>query len=578
MTAPTEQAGASTVTIVAFGDSMTAPRPGQVQRVYGERLVDELDALGIHATVVNAGVGGNTTNDARERFPADVLSHDPEIVILQFGANDASVRIFEQPPRTRPQVELTAFAANLEDLLRGAKARGVRAICIGSPPLRWAPRTRELYDGPPYRPDDVDGFGWIAARYADQMRRVAAAEGVPFIDLDAAIRAQRDPIDAFLLDGLHPNDRGHALIARLLTAQVCRILSGGDRGWQRNTPERVWVHPSCSWLPAVHQGPFVALDDDTIFTANHGSALISADEGRTWTETALFPPELDHVLAQERVIARTPDGVLVVAFVDNATRYWDWDRTLREAVPHVRADVYAVRSTDGGRTWERPVLVQRGYCGAVRGLIHTRSGALVLTAQDLRRKPSRHVSYTYTSTDAGQSWTRSAPLDVGGHGHHDGSVEGTLAELRDGRLWILLRTAFGFFYQAFSADDGRTWHGFGPTAIDASGSPGWLLRLASGRLCLVWNRRLPAGERTAACTEDHASIVPASTQRAELSIAFSDDDGTSWSAPVVIARNEPGQRVSYPFVFERRPGELWITTMQGFLRIRVSERDLLPPP
>ena len=51
MTALPEQAGASTVTIVAFGDSMTAPRPGQVQRVYGERLVDELDALGIHATV-----------------------------------------------------------------------------------------------------------------------------------------------------------------------------------------------------------------------------------------------------------------------------------------------------------------------------------------------------------------------------------------------------------------------------------------------------------------------------------------------------------------------------------------------
>ena len=139
----------------------------------------------------------------------------------------------------------------------------------------------------------------------------------------------------------------------------------------------------------------------------------------------------------------------MIAFVDNATRFWDWDRAVREAVPEVRADVYAVRSTDDGRTWEQPVLVQRGYCGAVRALISTRSGALVLTAQDLRRNPSRHVSYTYTSTDAGRSWTRSAPLDVGGHGHHDGSVERTLAELADSRLWILLRAPLGFFYQAF---------------------------------------------------------------------------------------------------------------------------------
>ncbi len=79
------------------------------------------------------------------------------------------------------------------------------------------------------------------------------------------------------------------------------------------------------------------------------------------------------------------------------------------------------------------------------------------------------------------------------------------------------------------------------------------------------------------CTEDHSSIVPASTQRSELSIALSHDDDSSWSEPVVIARNEPGQRVSYPFLFERRPGELWITTMQGFLRVRVAERDLIAP-
>lgn len=565
-------------TIVAFGDSITAPRPKQIEQVYSERVAKSLSNLGMQVTMVNAGVGGNTTSEARERFAADVLSCDPRIVILQFGTNDASVRIFEQPPLTRPQVELTTFAANLEDLLREIKARGIRAICIGSPPLRWAPHTRKLYGGPPYRPDDIEGLGWIASRYAVQMRRVAENEGVPFIDLDAAFRDQNDPIGNLLLDGIHPNDRGQALIARLVTAEVYRILSEGDRGPQRNTPQRLWVHPYCTWLPTVQQGPFVALDDTTIFTVNHRSAFISTDEGRCWTETALFPADLGHVLAKERAIAHTPDGILVVAFVDNRTRFWDWDSSAREAVPDVRADVYTVTSNDDGRTWELPVLVQRGYCGAVRGLIYTASGALVLTAQDLHRNPSRHVSYTYTSTDAGRSWTRSTAIDVSGHGHHDGSVEGTLAELRDGRLLILLRTPSGFFYRAFSADNGLTWHSFEPAGIDASGSPGHLLRLTNGRLCLSWNRRLPAGERTVPCTEDHPSIVPASTQRAELSIAFSEDEGSSWSDPILIARNEPGQRVSYPFLFERHPGELWITTMQGFLRIRVAERDLTIPP
>ena len=43
---------------------------------------------------------------------------------------------------------------------------------------------------------------------------------------------------------------------------------------------------------------------------------------------------------------------------------------------------------------------------------------------------------------------------------------------------------------------------------------------------------------------------------------------------MLLARNEPGQRVCYPFLFERRPGELWVSTMQGYLRVRVGEQDL----
>ena len=42
-------------------------------------------------------------------------------------------------------------------------------------------------------------------------------------------------------------------------------------------------------------------------------------------------------------------------------------------------------------------------------------------------------------------------------------------------------------------------------------------------------------------------------------------------------RLQESWRKNYPFLFERRPGELWITTMQGFLRVRVAERDLIAP-
>jgi hypothetical protein len=47
--------------------------------------------------------------------------------------------------------------------------------------------------------------------------------------------------------------------------------------------------------------------------------------------------------------------------------------------------------------------------------------------------------------------------------------------------------------------------------------------------------------------------------REELSLAFSADDGKTWSKPVVIAREKGGQ-VAYPYLFERRPGQLWVFT------------------
>jgi hypothetical protein len=51
-----------------------------------------------------------------------------------------------------------------------------------------------------------------------------------------------------------------------------------------------------------------------------------------------------------------------------------------------------------------------------------------------------------------------------------------------------------------------------------------------------------------------------------------DDDGKTWTDPVVIARNKKGW-TAYPYLFEARPGELWITTRQGGLRARLHEED-----
>jgi len=58
-------------------------------------------------------------------------------------------------------------------------------------------------------------------------------------------------------------------------------------------------------------------------------------------------------------------------------------------------------------------------------------------------------------------------------------------------------------------------------------------------------------------------------------VSFSEDEAESWSAPVVLARHPNDEWLSYPYAFEVEPGILWVTAMQGGVRVRMREADML---
>lgn len=72
--------------VVFLGDSITVLHTWT-------RLVElsvRLRNPGWQLTFINAGVGGNTAEDALERLDVDVLAHRPDVVFVNFGMNDAS--------------------------------------------------------------------------------------------------------------------------------------------------------------------------------------------------------------------------------------------------------------------------------------------------------------------------------------------------------------------------------------------------------------------------------------------------------------------------------------------------------
>ena len=211
-------------------------------------------------------------------------------------------------------------------------------------------------------------------------------------------------------------------------------------------------------------------------------------------------------------------------------------------------------------------------------IIQTSTGNIVLPMQELLYAEGRHVIRPYVSQDNGKSWIKTNYIDTGGKGHHDVNTEPTLVELKDGTLWMLLRTNFDYFWSAFSYDQGLSWTELRNSNIDASSSPAFMTRLTSGRLVMTWNRLKADGTEEVERKESRLAHQYQSPSwfRNELSIAFSDDDGVSWTKPVVIARKSgQGARLSYPYIYEYQKGRLWVTTGQGELKISLRESDFV---
>jgi len=132
-------------------------------------------------------------------------------------------------------------------------------------------------------------------------------------------------------------------------------------------------------------------------------------------------------------------------------------------------------------------------------------------------------STTYYSDDEGTSWKRSPavltiPVPTDYPGRHPGACEPVILELKDGRVWMLIRNQTGYLYESFSAD-GVSWSEPRATRFLSSDSPASVVRLPGGEIVLVWNNCLHPAPR------DGAFIY---TGRDALHAALSPDEGKTW--------------------------------------------------
>jgi len=112
------------MTIVALGDSLAAGFGLAAKDAFPAKLQAALAAKGIAATIVDAGVSGDTASGGLARLAWSVPD-DADGVIVELGANDALRGIDPAVPRKA-----------LDAILRRLKGRGIPVLLCGmlSPP------------------------------------------------------------------------------------------------------------------------------------------------------------------------------------------------------------------------------------------------------------------------------------------------------------------------------------------------------------------------------------------------------------------------------------------------------------
>ena len=186
--------------IVALGSSSTqgtgASSPGATYPAQLQRLFDETYRGRPPVTVSNRGVAGEDIDDMLKRIGSEVVGVHPDLVIWQVGSND--------PLRGVP---MDRFKAELRHGIAAIRAGGSEMLLMEP---QWSP---------------VIARADAKSRFVDAVREVGAEQHVAVLRRfalmgDWVATGLVTPTELIGPDNLHMTDRGYALLAKAVLAEI----------------------------------------------------------------------------------------------------------------------------------------------------------------------------------------------------------------------------------------------------------------------------------------------------------------------------------------------------------------------
>jgi acyl-CoA thioesterase-1 len=182
--------------VLVLGDSLSAGYGIDVEAGWVRLLQTRLTDEGYPHRVVNASISGDTSGGGRRRLPELLANYQPQMVVIELGANDGL-----------RGVPLREVADNFSAMLELVRAEGAKAVVVR---MRMPPN---------YGPEYTAGFDGI---YDSLPVRYPGTVVTPFLLAEVAL----DP-DAFQADGLHPTAEAQPRLLAVVWPSIAAQL--GDR-------------------------------------------------------------------------------------------------------------------------------------------------------------------------------------------------------------------------------------------------------------------------------------------------------------------------------------------------------------
>jgi len=180
------------IKILAFGTSLTQGYNLPPGTEFTVVMQQKLKAAGINATLINAGVSGDTSSDGLSRLDWSLADH-PDAAIVEMGSNDALRGI--DPALTEK---------NISAMLAKLKAAHVPVLLLGmKAPRNLGPEYQNAFD--PIYPKLAKEFGVLL---------------YPFV-LDGVVMNPK----LNQADGMHPNPAGVKIIVDRMFPYVMKLVA-----------------------------------------------------------------------------------------------------------------------------------------------------------------------------------------------------------------------------------------------------------------------------------------------------------------------------------------------------------------